>query len=132
MTEPVTVTLGGREFSVAPHPFRVMRKLQPAVNRALRDMVAIQDSCDVAEEQLQHLQDTVALGLGVPSDELGELTFTPDDAYRALMAIYNVNQLAGLSPNGLAAVKAAVSSAGTTSTPPSPLAPAGAGLTSTT
>lgn len=133
MSEPRSVKLGGREFPVVPQPFRVMKALQPAMNRALRDMHAMEEACDVTEEQLGHLIATVAMGLGVPADELEALTFRTDSAFAALMAIFEVNEMAGLSPNGLAAVKAMrKSSDGTTSTPASPPAPDGDGRTSTT
>lgn len=125
-----TVILGGLRFELAAMPFGQLKKLSVAINRvgrALASGVADDDTMD-------DMGSVLAIGLGIPLEELDRLPTNWHEAcnaFRALMRVSGMEQemeyAAGEAQRRGLVSSAPASTPGTGSTPASSASPAGPG-----
>lgn len=132
-----SVTLGGRQFDLAPLPFKQLRRFTVVINRVGRALaVGLAD-----DGTIDDMAQVLSIGLGLEPDELDALPTNWHEccnAFRALMRVSGMEQeidfalgeaqRRGLVPGAPAMVP---STLGTSSTPTSLPSPAGDGKTST-
>jgi hypothetical protein len=132
-----TITLGGREFELAPMPWAKLKRLTAAINRVGQALAA-----GVADDEtMDEMGSVLSIGLGLPLDELEALPTNwheASNAFRALMRVSGMEQemefaLGEAQRRGFLAKSPAgnASTPGTSSTPASSLPPDGAGKTAT-
>lgn len=80
------ITLGGREFALEPLPWGTLKKLSAAINRVGQALAA-----GVADEAtMDEMGHVLAIGLGLPLEELDQLPTNwheASNAFRALMKV---------------------------------------------